>query len=139
MENCIFCKIVGGEIPTHGKLFEDEKTLAFLSTGPNNFGHALVIPKKHAANIYDTSEDTLNAVAHTTQKVAQALKKSLDADGVNVMQNNDKAAGQAVFHLHFHVIPRYLNDGFRHWEEHKKYKDGEVDLYAKKIAKEIEK
>jgi histidine triad (HIT) family protein len=137
MENCIFCKITKGEIPTHGKLYEDDKSLAFLSTGPNNLGHALVIPKEHAANIYDISEESLTAVAHTTQKVATALKKSLAADGINIMQNNDKAAGQAVFHLHFHVIPRYFNDGFRHWEEHKKYKEGEVDEYAEKIKKEI--
>lgn len=133
MENCIFCKIIKGDIPTHGKLYEDEKTLSFLSTGPNNHGHALVVPKEHAVNIYDITEDSLSAVAHTTQKISKALKKSLNADGVNIMQNNDKAAGQAVFHLHFHVIPRYFNDGFKHWEEHKKYKEGEAEKVAEKI------
>jgi len=137
VSECVFCKIVRGELPPHGKLYEDETTFSFLSTNPNNHGHALVIPKTHAENIYDIPAPILADVAHTTQKIATALKKSLNADGINIMQNNERAAGQAVFHIHFHIIPRFFNDGFKHWEEHRKYKDGEVDEYAEKIRPEI--
>jgi histidine triad (HIT) family protein len=137
MENCIFCKIVKKEVPRHGEIYEDGDVLAFLSTNPNNQGHALVIPKIHATNIYEVGDDSLQKVALGVKKVAGAVKKSLKADGVNIIVNNDKAAGQAVMHIHFHVIPRFYNDGFKLWEVHTSYKKGEEARVAQKIKEAL--
>ena len=107
--NCIFCKIVNGEIPSH-KVYEDEATLAFLDINPVSDGHTLVIPKKHSENIYDIREDSLQKVALTVQKVAKAVKTAFNADGVNILQANGATAGQAVFHYHVHIVPRKQGD-----------------------------
>ncbi len=112
--NCIFCKIVAGEIPAT-KVYEDELTFAFLDINPVNLGHTLVIPKKHLVNLYELEEASRNALLATAQKVAKAIKSELKADGVNLGMNNDSAAGQIIFHAHLHVIPRFNNDGLVHW------------------------
>ena|SRR3989344_2132358 len=109
---CIFCKIIAGEIPT-SKIYEDNDTIAFLDIQPSTAGHCLVIPKKHYENIIDCDELTLRRVIGAVQKVAVKVKKELNAEGINIVQNNGKHAGQAVFHIHFHVIPRYINDDFK--------------------------
>ena len=88
-------------------------------------------------NVYEIDDGTLAAVARTIKRVAVALKKALSADGVNIISNNDKAAGQVVFHLHFHVIPRFENDGFAHWPQKGPYKEGEVRRYAEKIRAKL--
>lgn len=118
MTDCIFCKIIAGEIPAE-KIYEDEHTCAFLDINPNNFGHALVLPKTHFESIFDMPKETLGYVYTATQKVAKALKKS-GAEGVNTISNNGAAAGQLIFHAHIHVIPRYADDGLTHWPQ-KKY------------------
>lgn len=110
--DCIFCKIVNKEIPAN-VVYEDASTIAFLDINPINPGHTLVIPKKHFVDIKDTSDDVLSQLIKTTRKIADALSKM--ADGVNIGQNNGKAAGQLVMHVHFHVIPRYDKDGLKHW------------------------
>ncbi len=114
----LFLKIIKGELPSY-KIYEDEHTYAFLTIGPNTKGHTLVIPKKYAENIYDIDEDSLSHVIKSVQKVAKLLKESLKADGIKIAQNNEVAGGQAVFHLHFHVIPRYSGDGLTDWGENK--------------------
>jgi histidine triad (HIT) family protein len=114
----LFLKIIKGELPSY-KIYEDEHTYAFLTIGPNTKGHTLVIPKKYAENIYDIDEDSLSHVIKSVQKVAKLLKESLKADGIKIAQNNEVAGGQAVFHLHFHVIPRYKGDGLKDWCENK--------------------
>jgi histidine triad (HIT) family protein len=114
MENCIFCKIASGEIPAE-KVYEDEHTFAFLDLKPVNPGHTLVIPKKHADNLYEIDDASLAATAITARNIAIAIKKALGAEGVNVHMNNGRAAGQVVFHLHMHVIPRYQKDGRELW------------------------
>lgn len=106
--NNIFAKILRGEIPCV-KVFEDEHTLAFMDVMPQADGHVLVIPKEPAENLLDLSEDGAKAVIATTQRVARAVKKALDAPGIYVMQLNGAPAGQTVFHVHFHVIPRDVN------------------------------
>lgn len=130
MANCIFCKIVKGEIPCT-KLYEDSDTFAFLDIQPINKGHILVIPKKHHKDIFTTPKKELDKITETVQKVAKALEKM--SDGVNIIQNNKKPAGQYIFHLHFHVIPRYKNDGNIFNWNHVKYKKGEDKEMVKKI------
>ena len=102
----IFAKIVRGELPAF-KVYEDDKTLAFLDIMPRCPGHTLVIPKAPARNIFDIAPEDLAAVARTTQKVAIALKKAFASDGITLGQANERAGGQVVFHLHMHVMPRH--------------------------------
>jgi histidine triad (HIT) family protein len=110
--DCIFCKIVTGEIPSH-KIDEDDKTLAFMDINPWTKGHALVIPKEHSRNIYDADPEDLAAAHKAAQRVAQRLRDRLDCEGINVLQSSEPVAMQTVFHTHVHVIPRYSDDGLR--------------------------
>lgn len=114
MNDCIFCKIVAGEIPST-KIRENADTFAFLDIKPLNPGHALVIPKKHYENIFDVPEEILAQVIIETKHIATAVKKVTGADGIGIGQNNGKAAGQVVHHIHFHIIPRHLDDGYSAW------------------------
>ncbi len=102
----VFAKILRGELPAH-KLYEDADTFAFIDIMPRGSGHCLVIPKKPSRNIFDADADSLAAVARTTQRLARAVVKAFDADGVTVQQFNEPAGGQVVFHLHVHIIPRF--------------------------------
>lgn len=108
MSECLFCKIIAGQIPAF-KIMEDSETLAFLDINPAAPGHTLVVPKKHAKDIFEADEDSVRAVAVATKKVADMIRKSLGTD-VSVLQNNGRAAGQAIDHLHVHVIPRRAGD-----------------------------
>jgi histidine triad (HIT) family protein len=110
--DCVFGKIVAGEIPSH-KIDEDDKTLAFMDINPWTRGHALVIPKEHSRNIYDADPGDLTAAFLTTQRVAKRMRERLDCDGLNVLQSSEPVAMQTVFHTHVHVIPRYSDDGLR--------------------------
>lgn len=114
--DCIFCKIAGGEIPS-ATLYEDEEFRVMLDIGPATRGHALILPKKHCANIYEMPEALVGKAFALAKKTAEALGRGLKADGVNILQNNGEAAGQTVFHFHIHVIPRYQGDGVKlGWE-----------------------
>jgi len=110
--DCIFCKIVAGEIPSH-KIDEDDKTLSFMDINPWTRGHALVIPKAHSRNIYDASPDDLVAIHVAAQRVARRMRDRLNCEGLNVLQSSEPVAMQTVFHTHIHVIPRYSDDGLR--------------------------
>ena len=110
--DCIFCKIVAGEIPSH-KIDEDDKTLAFMDINPWTRGHSLVIPKEHSRNIYDADPDDLAAAHKTAQRLAQRMRDRLNCEGVNIVQSSEPVAMQTVFHTHVHVIPRYSDDGLR--------------------------
>lgn len=105
-ENNIFAKILRGEVPSH-KVFEDEVAVAFMDVMPQGTGHTLVLPKAASRNLLDADGETLAALMPRVQKIARAAKKAFDADGVTVMQFNEGAGGQTVFHLHVHVIPRF--------------------------------
>lgn len=109
-DNCIFCKLANGVFPTN-KIYEDNDFAVILDASPANYGHSLIIPKKHFADIFDIDEETAAKVIPLAGKIAKALKDELGCDGVNIVQNNGTAAGQTVFHFHVHVIPRYDNDG----------------------------
>ena len=109
MDDCIFCRIVRGELPA-SKIHEDEHTLAFLNIVAAHPGHALVIVKPHVANILDLDDTLAAAVFQTTARVAKAVKAATGCDGVTLFQANEVAGGQTVFHFHIHVLPRYTND-----------------------------
>jgi len=108
--DCIFCKIVSGEIPCH-KVFEDDKTLAFMDVNPASEGHCLVIPKHHAPNLYEIPDDVMAATAASTWRVARAIDAALLPTGLNLVQANGPGAVQSVLHFHFHVLPRWQGDG----------------------------
>lgn len=108
-ENCVFCKILNGDIPST-KLYEDDDFAIILDIGPATFGHALIVPKSHYANLYEMPETLLSKCIALAKVWGEKLVKALDADGLNLVQNNGLAAGQTVFHYHLHLIPRYNND-----------------------------
>ncbi|MFA6339120.1 MAG: HIT family protein [Candidatus Paceibacterota bacterium] len=135
MEDCIFCKIIKGEIPSQ-KVYEDEETCAFLDIRPTNVGHTLVVPKKHTGDIFTIPEETLCSVIRTAKKICKAVKIGVNADGINIIMNNEAAAGQLVFHSHLHIIPRFLTDGLKHWG-HKDYEPGQEEETAQKIISNL--
>ena len=131
MENCIFCKIIKGEIPSF-KVYEDNNVFAFLDIAPVNKGHVLVIPKNHSENIHDVSDEDLKHLISAAKNLSDAVKKGVGADGVNVSNSSGIAAGQTVMHTHFHIIPRFKGDGLKHWPQGK-YGEGEMQKYAELI------
>lgn len=110
--DCIFCKIIDGAIPCH-KVFEDEMTLAFMDINPAQPGHALVIPKHHAPDLFTMPEKWLSATVVTAQRVARAVNSVVQPHGMNLLQANGPGAAQSVFHLHMHVLPRGHDDGLK--------------------------
>jgi histidine triad (HIT) family protein len=116
MDDCIFCKIIKGEIPAH-KIYEDDKILAFLDAFPIAKGHTLIIPKQHAENIYDINEETISHIGRISKRIAKQLKDKLKCDGINILQNNEKFSGQFVMHYHMHLIPRFESDNLSFWSK----------------------
>lgn len=122
-ENCIFCKIIKGEIPSH-KVFEDERFLAFLDISPIEPGHTLVIPKSHCRDFTELSDDSALALGVALREVAKRLREAVNSEGINLISNAGARAGQEVFHAHFHIVPRAAGDGHLNW------KPGETDHTA---------
>ena len=110
MDDCIFCKIVNGQIPAH-KVYEDENSLAFLDVKPHAKGHTVVIPKKHGITVFDVDDKDYQELLLDVKKVMQILQDKLQPDGFNVGWNHNTAGGQVVPHLHIHIMPRYNGDG----------------------------
>ncbi|MFQ5993823.1 MAG: HIT family protein [Acidiferrobacterales bacterium] len=110
--DCIFCKIVAGEIPCF-KLYEDDQTIAFMDINPANAGHALAIPKEHWEDVYAIPPELIAATSKTLKKVAEAVSKTLNPEGINLVQANGKGAAQSVLHFHMHVVPRKQGDDLR--------------------------
>lgn len=108
-EDCIFCKIANGDIPTNA-LYEDDVVKVIFDLGPASEGHVLILPKNHFDNIYGLDDETAAHIFQTAVKVANALKEALPLEGLNVVQNNGEIAGQTVFHFHMHLVPRYKGD-----------------------------
>ncbi len=132
MSDCIFCKIIARQIPST-EVYENEFVYAFLDIQPVHPGHVLVVPKSHAALLTDLSENYLQYTIFAVQKVARAMQEGLGIEGFNVAQNNGVVAGQSVHHVHFHIIPRYANDGLKPWPQ-QEYASSEVALVtAQKI------
>lgn len=109
-DNCIFCKIAAGEIPSK-TLYEDEQFRVILDLGPAAKGHALILPKEHYENIYEIPDETVADAMKLAKKMAGIMTEKLNCDGFNIVQNNGVVAGQTVFHFHMHLIPRYKGDG----------------------------
>lgn len=113
---CIFCKILRGELPC-AELYSDEKVFAFLDIAPVNQGHALVIPRGHYPDVFDVPPETGAALVAAKQKVGKAIMAATGADGLNIYMNNGAAAGQIVYHAHWHLIPRFTGDGLSLWPQ----------------------
>lgn len=109
-DDCLFCKIANGEIPSK-TIYEDERFRMILDLSPATKGHALILPKDHASNLYDLPEETASAVMVLAKKMAVKMNEKLGCDGLNLVQNNGEAAGQTIAHFHLHIIPRYVDDG----------------------------
>lgn len=131
-ENCIFCKIIGGEIPS-STIYEDKDFKVILDISPASKGHALILPKQHFANIYELPEDLAAKAMILAKKLAGHMTEKLQCDGFNLIQNNGEIAGQTVFHFHLHLIPRYKDGDNRDlltWNQ-LQYKDGETEELVK--------
>lgn len=109
-DNCIFCKLANGVFPTNS-IYEDEEFMVILDNSPATKGHALILPKSHYKNLYELPEETAGKVFVLAKKLAGSMTEKLNADGFNIVQNNNEIAGQTVFHFHMHLIPRYEGDG----------------------------
>lgn len=107
-DNCIFCKLANGDIPTNS-IYEDDDFKVILDASPATKGHALILPKQHYANIFEIEDETLAKAAKLAKKIMTHEKDVLGCEGYNLVQNNGEVAGQTVFHFHMHLIPRYLN------------------------------
>ena len=135
--DCIFCKIIDGEIPAI-KVLDEELVIAFMDINPSNQGHMLVVPKKHAENIFEISESDLAATVKAVRRCANAVKEALKAEGITILQLNGKASDQIIPHFHIHIIPRWENDGLpvSTWE----MKQGdmeEIEDIARKVKENI--
>ena len=107
--NCIFCKLANGEIPS-ATIYEDEDFRCFLDLNPASRGHALLVPKEHFANLFEMDQEHLEKAMVLAQRIGAHMKEKLGCDGLNLVQNNGECAGQTVFHFHMHMIPRYKDD-----------------------------
>ena len=135
-DDCIFCKMVAGQIPVT-KIYEDKVVLAFLDIGPLSDGHTLVIPKQHFEKLHECPAEVLGPVASRLGKIAKAVAGAMDSEGYNVLCNNGRAAGQLVEHLHFHIIPRNTGDGvFNRWPAYK-YQQGKIEEIATRIRENL--
>lgn len=128
--NCPFCKIVDGELPS-SRIYEDETTIAFLDTRPQNDGHTLVIPKKHYEYIYDVPDEEVAHLHKVAKRVACAVRRGMNSEGISITQHNESAAGQDVFHVHVHVIPRYEGQRLHRIEEIQEAPRVKLDEIAK--------
>lgn len=135
-DDCIFCKMVAGQIPVT-KIYEDDIVLSFLDIGPISDGHTLVIPKRHFEKLHQCPAEILGRVASCLGNIAEAVAAAMNADGYNVLCNNGRAAGQLVEHLHFHIIPRNADDGvFDRWPAYE-YEQGKIEAIAAKIRENL--
>ena len=129
-DNCIFCKIANGEIPSK-TIYEDDDFRVILDLGPATKGHALILPKEHSANLFELPEETAGKAMKLAKKLGEQMVTNLKADGLNIVQNNGETAGQTVKHFHLHLIPRYKDDG-----QNILWKPGEVSADELELIKE---
>ena len=134
MEDCIFCKIIAGKIPS-AKVYEDNYVISFLDIMPANKGHCLVVPKKHYETLLDIPDEDLTNLIRATKKITKALSLSIGNGSFNIIMNNGKIAGQLVNHAHIHIIPRFKGDRLRIKWSHKKYMGKEMQNVQEKIKK----
>lgn len=136
MQHCVFCKIVNWETPSQ-RVYEDDEYIAFLDINPVNFGHTLIIPRQHFANFSETPDNVLTGMVLLAKKIAPAILEAQQAPAYNVTFNVGSEAGQAVHHVHVHIIPRHTDDGHKLWKGRDRYAEGEMGATAKKIKELI--
>lgn len=136
VKDCLFCKIIAGEIPST-KVYEDDRCYAFLDINPVNIGHTLLVPKTHSENLYTVADEDIAHMATVLKKLSIAIKKAVTADGINIEMNNESVAGQLIFHTHLHIVPRFEGDGFTHWHGARKYHEGEMQEVGEKISQSL--
>lgn len=132
-ENCIFCKIANGEIPSK-TIYEDNDFRVILDLGPATKGHALILPKEHSANLFELPEETACKAMKLAKKLGEQMVTNLKADGLNIVQNNGETAGQTVKHFHLHLIPRYKDDGQNILWKPGEVSDEELELIKAQIT-----
>lgn len=135
-EDCIFCKIANGDIPSNA-LYEDEQVKVVFDLGPASKGHVLILPKNHFDNIYELDDESAAHIFKVAVKIARAMKETLKPDGLNIVQNNGEAAGQTVFHFHMHIIPRYSGDTVNIGWEPGSITDDEIQTLKSIIGQQI--
>ena len=135
-DNCIFCKLANGDIPTN-TVYEDSDFRAIMDASPAKKGHVIILPKQHASDVFSLDPDTVGKAFKVARKIAAAVKQVTGCDGVNILQNNGEAAGQTVFHFHVHVIPRFKNDTVNIGWDHEEYAPGEAEKLAKELANAV--
>ena len=135
-ESCIFCKIVRKQAPS-SVIYEDDTIIVFLDIRPLNMGHTLVIPKAHYVDIFDIPEKELSQMYKVAKQVSFAVKKATNADGISIIQQNGKAAGQDIFHIHVHVVPRFEGQKLPPFSELKEVERAKLDAMASKIKQQL--
>lgn len=131
--DCIFCKIVSGDIPSN-KIYEDDDVVAFLDLSQVTEGHTLLIPKDHQANVFELQEETAAKLFTKAPKIARALKETFNFEGLNIANNNGQKADQTIFHYHLHFIPRYGQEVLYNWADNSdKYSDEDLKSYAQAV------
>jgi histidine triad (HIT) family protein len=135
--DCIFCKILAGEIPS-ARIYEDDDVLAFLDIEPLAPGHTLVIPKDHHEQLTEMPADTMASVGHVLPKLARAVRAATGAEGLNILQCNAACAGQTVDHVHYHIIPRRPEDGLGYRWNSASYAEGEMGNWQTRITDALE-
>ncbi|MDF2905070.1 MAG: hypothetical protein K0R34_391 [Herbinix sp.] len=134
--NCIFCKIIAGEIPS-AIVYEDADFKAIMDIFPAAKGHVIILSKRHVANLYELDDDTATKALLVARKLAKAIQSELQCEGINLLQNNGEAAGQTIFHFHMHLIPRYQGDQVKTTWTPGKYEEGEAASVAAAIAAKL--
>jgi len=137
MEECIFCKIIVGDVPSE-RVYQDDDIVAFLDISPVTKGHVLVVPRQHYKDVYDIPEELLGKMVAVLKKIASSVVEAAGADGFNIGMNNGEASGQVIFHAHMHLIPRSNYDGLKNWEG-TGYDEGEMEKIGNKIRTAIKK
>lgn len=137
MNDCVFCKIIAREVPAE-ILFENEDALCILDINPIHFGHSLVISKHHCRDFLEVQPSAFVGLMKAAHTVARATVESLKLDGFNIFSNNGRIAGQSVFHFHLHITPRYEHDDIQFLLKLKKYRNGEMENYGKRIRMSIQ-
>ncbi len=136
MADCVFCKIIAGEIPA-AKLVETDKVVSFLDANPVNPGHALIVPRRHASSFLDLQQNELHVMIFVARRVAAALTEATGSPAFNILQNDGEAAGQVVDHCHMHVIPRAPDDGFSLGWRQLSYEEGELEALQEAIRRRL--
>jgi histidine triad (HIT) family protein len=136
-DHCLFCKLVRGEIPS-ARVLENDRVIAFLDIGPLNPGHVLVIPREHHAALPDLPDDLAAATAAVLPRLCRAVRQATGADGLNVLSNTGRVAGQSIEHVHWHIIPRHASDAIRWPWPARQYPPGQIDEMRQRIVEALE-